>query len=145
MQGWKQHVECKRTSTVWHFWSTSQSPFDACYMSFRSSGSQQFNASNGLQIGVEIKKLEPISQGCEISLWLPNDFAATLFVCEISQPFCAPVKFSWVLPDIWDRLFLIFCFRYLMFKSQFSPCNPPITGFLSCKQPHIYCYVIFIF
>ena len=32
--------------------------------------------------------------GCEISLWLRNDFAAILFVCEISQPFCAPVKFS---------------------------------------------------
>ena len=35
------------------------------------------------------------------------------------------------LHDISDRLFEIFCFRYLMFKSPNSPCNPPIIGFLS--------------
>ena len=55
-----------------------------------------------------------------------------LFVCEISQPFCAPAKFSWVLPVICDRRFLIFHFRYLLSKSQFSPCNPPIRWFLRC-------------
>ena len=63
---------------------------------------------------------------------LKANFAAILFVCEISQPFCAPAKFSWVLPDICDQRFLIFCFRYLLSKSQFSPCNPPIRWFLSC-------------
>ena len=51
--------------------------------------------------------------------------------CEISQPSYTPAKFSWVLLDICDRLFLILCFRYLMSKSSFSPCNPPIIGFLS--------------
>ena len=56
--------------------------------------------------------------------WCPS-------ACEISQPSCMLVKSSWVLPDICDRHFLIFCFRYLMSKSQFSPCNPPIIGFLS--------------
>ena len=35
------------------------------------------------------------------------------------------------LPDICDRHFEIFCFRYFMFKSPNSPCNPPIIGFLS--------------
>ena len=35
------------------------------------------------------------------------------------------------LPDIFDRLFEIFCFRYLLSKSPKSPCNPPIIGFLS--------------
>ena len=35
------------------------------------------------------------------------------------------------LPDISDRHFKIFCFRYLMSKSPNSPCNPPIIGFLS--------------
>ena len=35
------------------------------------------------------------------------------------------------LPDICDRHFWIFCFRFLMSKSPFSPCNPPIIGFLS--------------
>ncbi|RVW69262.1 Transposon Ty3-G Gag-Pol polyprotein [Vitis vinifera] len=75
------------------------------------SGSQQSNASNGSQIRVEMKKLEPMEAdhsklkanfaglrnqplACEISLRLRNDFAAILFVCEISQPFCTPAKFS---------------------------------------------------
>ena len=35
------------------------------------------------------------------------------------------------LPDISDRHFGIFCFRYLMSKSPNCPCNPPIIGFLS--------------
>ena len=35
------------------------------------------------------------------------------------------------LPDIFDRHFEIFYFRYLMSKSPNSPCNPPIIGFLS--------------
>ena len=40
-----------------HFWSTSWSSIYACYMSFRSSGSQQSNASNGAWFGVEMKEL----------------------------------------------------------------------------------------
>ena len=39
------------------FWSTSSSPFYIYYIPFRSSGSQESNASNGVQIGVETKKL----------------------------------------------------------------------------------------
>nr|CAN74259.1 hypothetical protein VITISV_015531 [Vitis vinifera] len=39
------------------FWSTSSSPFHAYYISFRSLGSQESNNSNGVQIGVETKKL----------------------------------------------------------------------------------------
>ena len=35
------------------------------------------------------------------------------------------------LPDMCERHFEIFCFRYLMSKSPNSPCNPPIIGFLS--------------
>ena len=35
------------------------------------------------------------------------------------------------LPDMCDRHFEIFYFRYLMSKSPNSPCNPPIIGFLS--------------
>nr|CAN70011.1 hypothetical protein VITISV_000610 [Vitis vinifera] len=44
-------------SHVRHFWDTSWSPMYACYMSFRSSESQQSNASNGAQFGVEMKEL----------------------------------------------------------------------------------------
>ena len=43
-----------------HFWSTSWSPIYACYMSFRSSGSQKSNSSNGAQFGVEMKELQPL-------------------------------------------------------------------------------------
>ena len=43
-----------------HFWSTFWSPNDACYIPFQSSGSQQSNASNGAQFGVETKKLQPL-------------------------------------------------------------------------------------
>ena len=35
------------------------------------------------------------------------------------------------LPDMCDRHFEIFFFRYLMSKSPNSLCNPPIIGFLS--------------
>ncbi|RVW11713.1 hypothetical protein CK203_115450 [Vitis vinifera] len=39
------------------FWSTSSSPFYTYYIPFRSSGSHESSASNGVQIGVETKKL----------------------------------------------------------------------------------------
>ena len=47
-------------SHVSHFWSTFWSPIDEFYMSFRSSGSQQSNASNGAQFGIEMKELQPL-------------------------------------------------------------------------------------
>ena len=47
-------------SIISHFWSTFWSPIYACYMLFRSSGSQQSNASNGVQFGVEMKELQPL-------------------------------------------------------------------------------------
>ena len=43
-----------------HFWSTFWSPINAYYIPFQSSGSQQSNASNGTQFGVETKKLQPL-------------------------------------------------------------------------------------
>ena len=43
-----------------HFWSTSWSSIYAYYMSFRSSGSQKFNASNSVWFGVEMKELQPL-------------------------------------------------------------------------------------
>ena len=55
------------------------------------------------------------------------------FAADISaypEPFCT-VRVLLKLPDICDRHFGIFCFRYLMSKSPNSPCNPPIIGFLS--------------
>ena len=43
-----------------HFWSTFWSLIDACYIPFQRSGSQQSNALNGAQFGVETKKLHPL-------------------------------------------------------------------------------------
>ena len=54
-----------------------------------------------------------------------------LCVCEISQTLFSPANWSLVLPDICDRHIEIFFFRFLLSKSQNSPCKPPIVGFLS--------------
>nr|CAN77519.1 hypothetical protein VITISV_033068 [Vitis vinifera] len=40
-------------------------------------------------------------------------------------------RFSLEASHLCDRHCEIFCFRYLISKSPNSPCNPPITGFLS--------------
>ena len=54
-----------------------------------------------------------------------------LCVCEISQTSFSPAKWSLVLPDICDRHIEIFFFRFLLSKSQNSPCKPAIVGFFS--------------
>ena len=129
-------------SHVSNFWSTFWSPIYAFYMSFRRSGSKKSNASNGVWFGVEMKELQPLQadhsklkeflHGCEISLELRK---CCPFAVKISQPFwtvaCMAKEFLLKLPNICDRHFEIFCFRYLMSKSPNSPCNPPIIGFLS--------------
>ena len=78
-----------------------------------------------------MKELQPLEavqaerrilHDCEITLLLRNDFAAILH---------SAVEFLLKFPDICDRHFWIFCFRFFMSKSLFSPCNPPIIGFLS--------------
>ena len=76
-------------SIISHFWSTFWSPIYAFHMSFRSSGSQKFNASNSEQFGVEIKELQPLQADhskLKEEFWtaLRNDFAAILQCCGIS-------------------------------------------------------------
>ena len=122
-----------------HFWSTYWSPIYACYISFRSSGSQKSNASNGVWFGVEMKELQPLQAdhsklkaeccttaksgfGCENVVLLLRKFCSHFAQCR---------SVLLKLPNMCDRHFEIFCFRYLMFKSPNSPCNPPIIGFLS--------------
>ena len=56
--------------------------------------------------------------------------ASATDILAYPEPFCT-VRVLLKLPDICDRHFGIFCFRYLMSKSPNSPCNPPIIGFLS--------------
>ena len=47
-----------------HIWSTFSSPFYTYYIPFRSSGSQESNASNSVQIGAEMKKLWSLQENC---------------------------------------------------------------------------------
>ena len=60
--------------------------------------------------------------GCENVVLLLRNFAAILH---------SATAFLLKLPDICDRHFEIFYFRYLMSKSPNFPYNPPIIGFLS--------------
>ena len=54
----------KRMETVGHISSTYWSPFHSYYILFWISGSQESNASNGAQIGVETKKLWLFEDNC---------------------------------------------------------------------------------
>ena len=83
-----------------HFWSTFWSLIYACYMLFRSSGSQQSNASNGTLFGVEMTELQPLEADHSK---LKEEFctvAKSPFCCEmISQPFCTVLwNSSWSFP-----------------------------------------------
>ncbi|RVW63703.1 hypothetical protein CK203_052786 [Vitis vinifera] len=71
------------------FWSTSSSPFYTYYIPFRSSGIQETNASNGIQIGVETKKLWSLQEN-----WteLSGNFAHLNPRCE---NFCIVRNTSW--------------------------------------------------
>ena len=175
-------------SYISHFWSTFWSPIYAFYMSFRSSGSQQSNASNGAQFRVETRKLQPLqvnhselkeafckvlrnhpfvakwfgslfAQCCGIPpkvsrymrhtrSWAPQDESRLrsaarlafccevisqlfLYVCEISQTSFSLAKWFLKPPEVCYRHWEIFSIRFLLSKSQNTPCKPPITWFLS--------------
>ena len=62
------------------FWSTSSSPFYTYYIPFRSSGSQESNSLNGVQIRVETKKLWSLQENCTK---LKENFAQCESRCEI--------------------------------------------------------------
>ena len=108
-----------------HFWSTFWSSIYACYMPFRRSGSKQSNGLNSTRFGVEMKELHPLQAdhsklkedfctavkstlGCENLVLLLRKFRS-----HFAQ--CTGVLLK--LPDICDRHFEIFYFRYLMSKS----------------------------
>ena len=77
-----------RTETVGHISSTSWSPFHAYYMLFRILGSQESNASNGVQIRVETKKLWPFEDNC---IKLCENFAAAKWnpLAKFRKVFCS--------------------------------------------------------
>ena len=126
-------------SHVRNFWSTLWSSIYTRYMSFRSSGSQQSNASNSAQFGVEMKELQPLQANHSKLKAKCCMTAKSAFGCENVVPLLRKFRSHFAqchgvllkLPDMCDRHFEIFFFRYLMSKSPNSPCNPPIIGFLS--------------
>ncbi|RVX04828.1 Retrovirus-related Pol polyprotein from transposon 17.6 [Vitis vinifera] len=75
-------TEDSSCSLLLHFWSTFRSPFSTCYIPFQSPGSQESNASNGAQFGVETKELQPFQADHSK---LKEDFctaAKSAFCCE---------------------------------------------------------------
>ena len=136
-------------------------------MSFRRSGSQQSNASNGSQIRVEMKKLE--SMEADHSK-LKANFAGlrnqplaakSAFGCEmISQPSCSSAKFRshFVRLRNSPECFQIFATNvFWYFASDICCLNPNsllvihqlddslvVKQEYRGKQPVIYCFVIFI-
>ena len=135
----------KRRANTRHISSTSWNPFYTYYISFWSLGSRESNTLNGMQIEAEMKKLWPLEDNwtklkdnfasckvtnstCEIqvqlAIWTLSTceiFTSHVLTCEIHL--CNP---RYLRPTLFD-----FFFRYFLFKSLFSPCNPPIIGFLS--------------
>ena len=55
-----------------------------------------------IAIGSQSHQVEGQFRSCEISLWLRN---RDLQLAKFRSPSCMPVKSSWVLPDICNRLF----------------------------------------
>ena len=60
----KRKTEDSSCSLLWHFWSTSRSPFFTFYIPFQSSGSQESNASNRVRFGAEMRKIWPSEDNC---------------------------------------------------------------------------------
>ena len=135
-------------------------------MSFRRSGSQQSNASNGSQIRVEMKKLEPMEADHSK---LKANFAGlrnqplaakSAFGCEmISQPSCSSAKFRshFVRLRNSPECFQIFATNvFCYFASDICCLNPnsllvihqlddslAVEQGCKGKQPDMYCFVIF--
>ena len=132
----------KRRAAAGHILSTSWGSFYTYYMSFRSSGSQESNASNDVQIRAEMKKLWPLEDNrtklkdnfasYEINLWNQSSTCEMdNSTCEIFASHVSTYEIHLYDPRYLQPTLLDFFFRYLLFKSLFSPCNPPIIGFLS--------------
>ena len=80
MQNLHMLCEIQRTAVARKIWSTFWSPFFIYYISFRSSGIQESNASNSVQFGAEMRKLWPIERNCTK---LKRNFALTFLDAKI--------------------------------------------------------------
>ena len=118
-------------SLLLNFWSTSRSPFSTCYISFQSSRSQESNALNGAWFWVETKELQPLKADHSK---LKEDFytaAKSAFCCENFAAILHSARvFSWSFLIVATDSFRSFL-QIFLYKSPFSPCNPPTIRFLS--------------
>ena len=73
--------EIQRTEFARQIWSTYWSLILTCYISFRSSRSQESNTLNGVQFGAKTRKLWPIEGDCTK---LRRNFALTFPDAKIS-------------------------------------------------------------
>ena len=89
-------------SLISHFWSTSRSSFSTCYIPFQISGSQESNALNGVQFGVEMKELQP----------LQADHS------KLKEEFCTALR---------NHPFVARWFRSLFVQCCVSPLKFPVT------------------
>ena len=121
-------IEDSSYSLLSHFWSTSWSPFSTCYIPFQSSGSQESNASNGAQFGVEMKELQPLQADHSK---LKEEFCKVMrnqpFVARISQPFCTVLWIpSWSYP--------IYATRWKLRTSRWKPTSQPYENSLMLRS-----------
>ena len=124
-----------------HFWSTSWCPIYACYMSFEILGSQKSNASNSVQFGAEMRKLQPLEDNCSklkegFNKVLRNQpFVAEWFRSLFAQYYGFPLKFHAAMEakhhkmkanfvEVWNQPFAAKKFRR-------PPCAPA-----KFRRPH---------
>ena len=94
------HMLCKiqRTAVSRKIWSTYWSPLSTQYISFRSSGSQESNSSNGVQNRAKPKKLWPFEGNC---IKLKMNFASPFHDAKIfSLTFPDAKIFALTFPDV---------------------------------------------
>ena len=117
----KRKTEDSSFSLLWHFWSTFRSPFSTFYIPFQRSGSQEYNASNRVRFGAEMRKIWPLEDNCSR---LVRNFRTT--PSKFAQPMRG-ANFPLFLPTPHE----IFYFGYFCINFHSSPCNPRIIRFLS--------------
>ena len=79
----RRKTEDSSCSLLWHFLSTSRSPFFTCYISFQSSRSQESNASNRVRFGAETRKLWLSEENCFRCAKISH---TSWMVCEFRTP-----------------------------------------------------------
>ena len=126
----------KRIATIGHILSTSWSLFHVYYISFRSSGSQESNALNGVWIGVEMKNLWPFEDNC---IKLCENFAAQspFRSCEMSREMKSTCEISQGVSQLRNHLQAHVC-HYASWNSIFAAANhvakSPPSYETSCKS-----------